>query len=108
MGRSALSNAPAAEYTWKQGMDPEETERGSLMSCWCGHGPWHYHGYPYPPMAAYAPPPAYYPPAEPYGRRRRGRVDAEELADYLHELEEEITRIRRELDELRSSDTGES
>lgn len=94
-------------------MDPEETERGSLMSCWCGHGPWHYHGYPYPPMAAYAPQPAYYPPAEPaepYGRRRRrrGRVDAEELADYLHELEEEITRIRRELDELRSSDTGES
>jgi hypothetical protein len=64
-------------------------------------------------MAAYTPSPAYYPtaePTEPYGwrRRRRGRADAEELADYLHELEEEIARIRRELDELRSSDTGAS
>lgn len=80
------------------------------MSCWCGHGPWHYHGYPYPPAAAYGPPPAAYypPPAEPYGRRRRRRADAEELADYLSELEAEVARIRRELDELRATETTES
>ena len=80
------------------------------MSCWCGHGPWHYQGYPYPyPPPAYAPPPpGYYPPAEPYGRRRRRRADAEELSDYLHELETEVARIRRELDELRATETTES
>ncbi|MBF6354941.1 hypothetical protein IU449_10355 [Nocardia higoensis] len=87
------------------------------MNCWCGHGPWHYHGYAYPPGGAYGPPPAYYPAVEPpepygYGRRRRrrgqGRADADELADYLHELEEEIVRLRRELDELRNSGTDES
>ena len=79
------------------------------MSCRCGHGPWHHYGYSYPPPAAYAPsPPVYYPPSEPYGRRRRRRADAEELADYLHELEAEIAHIRRELDELRATDTTES
>lgn len=79
------------------------------MSCWCGHGPWHHYGYPYPPSATYAPsPPAYYPSAEPHGRRRRRRADAEELADSLHELEAEIAHIRRELDELRATDTSES
>ncbi|MCZ4581997.1 hypothetical protein M0655_18805 [Gordonia amicalis] len=81
------------------------------MSCWCGHGPWHYHGYPYPPPGAYAPPPpppAYYAPDEQYGRRRRRRADAEELADYLQDLEEEVTRIRHELDELRGSDASKS
>ncbi len=79
------------------------------MSCCYGHGPCHYHhGYGYPP--AYGPPPAaYYPPAEPYGygygRRRRRRIDAEELADYLEDLEAEVARVRRELDELRKTDT---
>ncbi len=79
------------------------------MSCWCGHGPWHYHGYPYPP--AYGPPPGtYYPPGEPYGygRRRRRRADAEELADYLDELQAEVARVRRELDDLRATGTTES
>jgi hypothetical protein len=82
------------------------------MSCCCGHGhgPCHCHGYPYPP--AYGPPPAaYYPPAGPYGYgygRRRRRVDAEDLADYLQDLEAEVARVRRELDELRSTDTTES
>lgn len=83
------------------------------MSYCCGHGPWHCHGYPYPP--AYGPPPAaYYPPGEPYGygyghrRRRRRRVDTEDLADYLEDLEEEVARVRRELDELRETDTTES
>ncbi|WP_142391312.1 hypothetical protein [Mycobacterium sp. ENV421] len=79
------------------------------MSCWCGHGPWHHQGYAYPPPAGYAPPPpVYYPPAEPYGHRRRRRANAEELADHLHELEAEITSIRRELGELRETDTSES
>ena len=71
------------------------------MSCWCGHGPWHHHGYAYPPPVAYGPPTAiYYQPAKPYRRRRRRRADAEELADYLDGLEAERARIRRELDEL--------
>ncbi|ANS32020.1 hypothetical protein R1CP_37070 (plasmid) [Rhodococcus opacus] len=80
------------------------------MSCWCGHGPWHYHGYHYPPAAVYAPPPPspYYPETEPYGPPRRRRPDAEELAEYLHGLEEEMARIRREIDDLRRADTGES
>ena len=78
------------------------------MGCWCGHGPWHYHGYP-DSAPAYAPPPAaYYPPTEPYGRRRRRQADAEELADYLQELEAETAHIRRELDELRKTNTTES
>jgi hypothetical protein len=77
------------------------------MSCWCGHGPWHYHGYPYAPQA-YTPPPAAYYPAEPYGRRRRRRADAEELSEYLDELETEVARLRRELDELRGTETTES
>jgi hypothetical protein len=86
------------------------------MSCCCGHGPCHYHhGYPY--ASTYAPPPvAYYPTPEPYGygysygygRRRRRRVEAEDLADYLQDLEAEVARVRRELDELRKTDTTES
>ncbi len=79
------------------------------MSCWCGHGAWHHHGYHYPPPAAYGPPPAmYYPPAEPYRHRRRRQADAEELADCLGELETEVARIRHELDELRRTDATES
>lgn len=38
----------------------------------------------------------------------RRRADSEELSDYLHELEAEVARIRRELDELRAGDTTES
>lgn len=79
------------------------------MSCCCGHYPCHYHGYPHP--AAYGPPPpAYYPVAEPYGygSRRRRRPDVEDLADYLQDLEAEIARVRRELDELRKTEATES
>ena len=66
-------------------------------------------GVSYPPPAAYGPPPpVYYPPAEPHGRRRRRRADAEELSDYLHELEAEVAHIRRELDELRGTETAET
>ena len=50
----------------------------------------------------------YYESAEPYRRRRRRQADAEELADYLDELEAEVARIRRELDELRRTDAAES
>lgn len=81
------------------------------MSCCCGHHPCHYHAYPYAP--AYGPPPAaYYPPAEPYGygRRWRRRVEAEDakdLADYLQDLESEVARVRRELDELRRTGATE-
>ncbi|EUA13594.1 hypothetical protein I545_4723 [Mycobacterium kansasii 662] len=80
-----------------------------MMSCCCGHGPWHCHGYPYAPSAAYGPPASfYYEPPEPYRRRRRRQPDAEELADYLSELEAEVARIRRELDELRGAGPTES
>jgi len=75
------------------------------MSCWCGHGPWHYYqGYPYSPQ--YLAPPAYHPPEEPYERprrrQRRGR-DPEELEGYLQELEDELRLVRRELAEMRGS-----
>ncbi|HSK33363.1 MAG TPA: hypothetical protein VK903_07755 [Propionicimonas sp.] len=46
------------------------------------------------------PPPPYYPPPEEYEgprRRRRRRRDADELEDYLQDLEDEIGRVRREL-----------
>lgn len=83
------------------------------MSCWCGHGPWHYHGYPYPPSypPVQYPPPGYYPPEElderPARRRRRRRGrDPEELEDYLQDLQEEIDRVRQELAAMRQS--GES
>jgi len=78
------------------------------MSCWCGHGPWHYHGYAYPPPY---PPPAYYPPEEPYGpprRRRRRRREPEELEDYLQDLQEEIDRVRQELAALREAGETDS
>jgi len=74
------------------------------MSCRCGHGPWHHYGYSYAPPG-YAPPG--YPLAEPYGRPRRRRPDADELADYLQELGEEIARVRRDLGEIRGSGTTE-
>ena len=85
------------------------------MSCWCGHGPWHYHGYPYPPQY---PPPQYPPPGyylseelddRPVRRRRRRRTrDPEELEDYLQDLQEEIERVRHELAAMRQSGEGES
>ncbi len=80
------------------------------MSCCCGHGPCHcHHGYTCP----YGPPPVgYYPTPEPYGygygRRRRRRVDVEDLAEYLQDLETEVARVRRELNELRTTDTTDS
>lgn len=84
------------------------------MSCWCGHGPWHYHGYPYPPQYPPPyPPPGYYPPEElderavRRRRRRRGR-DPEELEDYLQDLQEEIDRVRQELAAMRQSGETES
>ena len=80
------------------------------MSCHYGHSPWHYHGYPCGPPAYASPSPMDYPPDEPYGygRRRRRRARAEELADYLRELEAEIAHIRRELDELRANEHNQS
>jgi len=82
------------------------------MSCCCGHGPCHcHHGYTCP--SAYGPPPVgYYPTPEPYGygygHRRRRRVDVEDLAEYLQDLETEVARVRRELNELRTTDTTDS
>jgi hypothetical protein len=51
----------------------------------------------------------YYPPAEPYGygygRGRRRRAEVEDLAEYLEDLEAEVARVHRELDELRKTRT---
>jgi hypothetical protein len=75
-----------------------------VMSRWHAHGPWCHDPYVYPPpgyaAADYYPPPAYYPPP----RARAGRrLDADELAEYLQRLEDEVARVRRDLDELRGS-----
>jgi hypothetical protein len=78
------------------------------MQCWFGHGPWHYHGYPYPPpypVPGHYFPPEFGPPPR-WGTRRRP-ADADELAEYLQPLEEEIARVRRDLDELRGSGAAE-
>lgn len=80
------------------------------MSDQYGHCPRHYRGYPYGPPAYASEPRICYPPDEPYGygRRRRRRAHAEELADYLHELEAQIAHIRRELEELRGTEDNQS
>lgn len=71
------------------------------MSCWCGHGPWHHHGYAYPPPAY--PPPAYPPPYyEPVPPRRGRRARVEDLERYLSDLNDELARVREELAEHRS------
>jgi len=74
------------------------------MRCWCGHGPWHRFG----PMAGSGYGPGYghwhggYGPEFPRGPRRR-RARAEELEDYLSDLEEQVAAARAELEELRKS-----
>ena len=96
------------------------------MSCWCGHGPWHHCGPGYGPGGygpgygppgygpGYGPPgygpgygpPGYGPPGSGYGPGRRGRrrARAEDLEEYLAELEDEIAAVRVELQELRRRD----
>jgi hypothetical protein len=74
------------------------------MSCWCGHGPWHRYGYPYPPPGYY--PPEYYEPAQ-RPRPRRRAADTQELAEYLAQLEQQLAAIRREVEQLRGSESTE-
>jgi hypothetical protein len=77
-----------------------------MAHCWCGHGPWHHRGYGYgPPPYAYEPD---YGPEDWPPRRRRRRPDEEDLADYLGELEDELRRVRVELERLRQSRCSES
>ncbi|MFR9802341.1 hypothetical protein ACL02T_08565 [Pseudonocardia sp. RS010] len=75
-----------------------------MMSCWCGHGPWHHYGHAYPPPAyplpGYPAPEYARPYWEPGGRRRR---TDEELERHLAALEEEIARLREELAAQRRS-----
>ena len=77
------------------------------MSCWHAHGPWCHGPYVYPPPGYYAadyyPPTDDYPPPPPRARARRRSMDADELAEYLQRLEDEVARVRRDLDELRGS-----
>ncbi len=77
------------------------------MSCRCGHGPWHHwgHGYCY----GYGPGYGYgSPPGQPYPRSARRGKRARELEDYVQDLEEELAHVRRELQELRDTETRES
>jgi hypothetical protein len=89
------------------------------MSCWCGHrpwhdwhGPWHHWGYEYGPPpgpgyeAGYGPGPGYGPGYGP-GPRRRARAREDDLAGYLEDLEDEVRRVREELDRLRGSRSPE-
>lgn len=70
------------------------------MSCgWYGHGHCHHCGY------GYGPPPYWAGYGPGYGPRRRSRraADEEDLAAYLEDLEQEISRVREELAGLRRS-----
>ena len=76
------------------------------MGCWCGHGPWHHWGYGpgYPPP--WYEPAGYGPPGYERRRGRRpalARLDEEDLRDYLEDLEEEVARVRQDLERLSES-----
>lgn len=74
------------------------------MSCWCGHGPWHHWG----PGQGYGYGPGYGPggygpgfgPGIGRGPRRR-RARAEDLEEYLGDLEDEVAAVRAELEEMK-------
>jgi hypothetical protein len=81
------------------------------MSCgWCGHGHCpacgyghcHHYGYGYGPP----PWPGYGPGYEPRRRRRRA-LEEEDLAAYLEDLQEEVSRVREDLESLRGSRPAE-
>jgi hypothetical protein len=73
------------------------------MACCCGHGPWHRCGGPgYWPGYG----PGYYGPELARSPRRR-HARAEELEDYLGELEDELAAVRAELEELRGSGSAQ-
>lgn len=64
----------------------------------CCHGHMHHH-WCYSPGYEYGPPPG---PGFLYARRSR-RSRAQDLADYLQDLEEELARVRYELQELQQA-----
>jgi hypothetical protein len=66
---------------------------------------WHAHGYAYHRCFGYDPGYEYGPPSPPYARRGR-RSRARDLEDYLEDLEGELARVRRELQDLREQETG--
>lgn len=76
------------------------------MSCWCGHGAWHHHVYPYPPpyLPPYASPGSHPPPRERHQAPHPPHHPAgpDELQDYLRQLEAEAARVRRELEDMRA------
>ncbi len=67
------------------------------MSCWCDHGHCHHwgpgHGYGYGPEHGYG-------PGFVRGTRRR-RARAEDLEEYLGDLEDEVAQVKAELEELK-------
>lgn len=87
------------------------------MPCWCGHERWHhFHGPSHHYGRHFAPPgyyplPGAYPPDDYYYRpspsRMRQRPDTEELAEYLEYLEEELARVRQELNPTGPTTSGE-
>ena len=90
------------------------------MSCWCGHGSchhwghhgcgpgfgWHHWGPGYGPGYGHGAGYVYGPPPDqpvPFAARRGRR--ARDLEDYPEDLEEELARVRRELQVLRRAET---
>lgn len=67
-----------------------------------GHGPWCGWGYGYG-LPPYEPGPYAYRPR----RRRRGVPDEADLEAYLEDLEEELDRVRRDLEAARTARSGE-
>ena len=73
------------------------------MCCCHGHGDLHHWCFGYGPGYEYGAPPDL--PYPPYARRGR-RTRARDLEDYLEDLEDELARVRRDLQELREPGTG--
>ena len=69
------------------------------MCCCHGHGHLQHGCFGYSPGYEYGPP-----PGPPYARRGR-RTRARDLEDYLEDLEDELARVRRDLQELREPGT---
>ena len=99
-----VTSDPCADIWVSTRLQIRVSEGGSAMSCYCcGHGSWHHHWGPHHHGNAFGPESDYGPGHEPGcvsgPRRRRSRID--ELESYLKDLEEEVSDIKAELEELR-------
>ena len=93
-----LTTHAPTDYTWAV-----RGEARFLMSCLCGHGPGHHYGHSTRPSIRRTRRRSTEPPGGVYCRPRRRRPDADELADYLQELGEQIGQVRRDLEKIRTT-----